>query len=104
MSYRVAAGDSLGSISRRFATSVETLTKLNPLEHNAALRVGDTLRVPAPPSRGAQNRTIRYRVKPGDSLWQIASRFNVTVQQIARWNGIEATSTLLPGSQLSLEI
>jgi len=103
-SYRIAAGDSLASVGRRFDTSTATLKRLNPLAQDGRLRVGDTLRVPATAARNARARTITYRVKPGDSLWQIASRFNVTVQEIARWNGIDATSTLLPGAQLNLEI
>jgi membrane-bound lytic murein transglycosylase D len=43
-------------------------------------------------------------VRRGDSLWQIANRYNVTVSQIARWNGLRTSSTLRPGARLTLEI
>ena len=34
---------------------------------------------------------IRYRVKSGDYLGKIASRYGVGVSQIKRWNGLKST-------------
>lgn len=41
-----------------------------------------------------------YRVESGDSLWTIAARFGVTVQELADANGIPATSGLAIGQEL----
>ncbi|MFN0202975.1 MAG: transglycosylase SLT domain-containing protein [Bacteroidia bacterium] len=28
-----------------------------------------------------------YKIKPGDSLWEVAKKYNVTVDQLRKWNG-----------------
>ena len=43
---------------------------------------------------------IIYFAKPGDTLWKIAKRFNSTVEDIARVNGIEDVNNLQVGRQL----
>ena len=39
-----------------------------------------------------QGRTFYYRVKRGDTLAQIASRYDVSVQDLKRWNGMAQVS------------
>jgi membrane-bound lytic murein transglycosylase D len=34
---------------------------------------------------------IAYRIKPGDTLSQIASQYGTTVQQLKSWNGLRTT-------------
>lgn len=46
--YVVLPGDTLWRLSRRFATTVATLTELNRLTDATALRVGQRLRLPSP--------------------------------------------------------
>ena len=43
---------------------------------------------------------IIYFAKPGDTLWKIAKKFNSTVENIARVNGIEDANNLQVGKQL----
>ena len=43
---------------------------------------------------------ILYIVKPGDTLWKIAKRFNSTIDDIARMNGIEDTNKIDVGQKL----
>jgi len=45
--YQVKHGDTLSGIARKFATSIAQLVELNDLERPAALRIGQSLRVPA---------------------------------------------------------
>ncbi|UCE88614.1 MAG: LysM peptidoglycan-binding domain-containing protein, partial [Pseudomonadota bacterium] len=52
-----------------------------------------------PPSRTITQR-IGYRVRPGDSLSRISSRFNVTVAQLRRWNSLPKGRYLQPGQRL----
>ena len=49
-------------------------------------------------------RTVRYKVRKGDSLARIASKFNVTVRQIAEWNGLDLKRYLQPGQPLKLYV
>jgi membrane-bound lytic murein transglycosylase D len=53
---------------------------------------------------GNTTRKLRYTVRNGDSLYLIARRFRVGIDQIARWNGIDRNKILRPGQKLSLYV
>ncbi len=46
--------------------------------------------------------TNLYIVQPGDSLWKIARRFGTTVEELARFNGLEDPGHLVPGQAVRL--
>lgn len=98
--YQVAAGDSLWTISRRYATSVDALVRANRLDPKRPLKVGQTLVVPGK----SVDRKIHYRVRRGDSLARIASRFRIRIKDIARWNALDAAEYLQPGQRLVLYV
>ncbi len=91
--YEVTVADSLYSISRRFATNEETLISLNALTDSLHLEVGQTLLVP----RIDNNIYAVYVVAPGDSLFNIARRYNTTVAQLRALNGVEGGRDLAVG-------
>ena len=43
---------------------------------------------------------ILYIAKPGDSLWKIAKKFNSTVDELARMNGIENENEIIIGQKI----
>ena len=43
-----------------------------------------------------------YTVKPGDTLWAIAQRNGVSVQDLVRANGLANPSAIFPGEQLTI--
>jgi len=101
--YRVARGDSLTSVARKFGLSVAALAAANGLASNAELLAGATLSIPggtaaasAPPATPAP---VRYRVRSGDTLSSIARQFNVSLQALRSWNGLRS-SRILVGQQL----
>ena len=56
----------------------------------------------APPRRNITKR-IGYKVRPGDSLARISSKFRVSIQQLKRWNkSIRTKKYLQPGQWLTL--
>jgi len=87
ITYTVVRGDSLWSIAQRFNTTVEEIKSLNNLTSNL-LSIGQELKIP-----GGSPNYITYTVVRGDSLWSIAQRFNVTVEEIKIFNNL--TSNLL---------
>lgn len=97
--YTVQRGDSLWSVANKLNTSVDELKRLNNLTSNL-LQIGQVLKVPGntsneePPSQG----TV-YTVKSGDSLWLIANRFGVTVNDIITANNL-TSNVLSIGQQL----
>ena len=45
--YKVVAGDSLWSISRRYKTTVDAICELNGIKENAILKIGKILYIPS---------------------------------------------------------
>jgi membrane-bound lytic murein transglycosylase D len=51
-----------------------------------------------------QIRTVSYKVKSGDSLARIASKFNVTVAELLEWNSLTPSQYIQPGQVLKLVV
>ncbi len=83
--HAAADGETLPEIARRYRVTVAALEEANHLEPHAAVPAGFLLNVPAPPPAA---RLIHYRVRRGDTLEGIADRFDVTVEELRRWNHI----------------
>lgn len=71
-------------------------------DRSAAARTGTapqvTATTPAPVSRVARDGV--YTVQRGDTLYGIAGSFGTDAAELARWNGLAATSALTPGQTL----
>ena len=46
---------------------------------------------------------LPYRVQAGDSLNSIAKKYNVTVDQLIKWNNIQDPGMLTVGQQLKIK-
>lgn len=97
--HRVEAGDTLFNISQRYNLSVADLITVNNIKGNS-IRKGQVLKVTAASAQRNAVRNVSYTVRKGDTLNTIASRFNVDVGDIRRWN--RNTRTVSPGQRLKL--
>jgi len=93
--YIVQVGDSLYSISRRYNLTVDELKRLNNLTSNT-LTIGQRLLIQGTPSTPITGNT--YVVKSGDSLYQIARNYGVTVDALKQVNNL--TNDLLSIGQV----
>lgn len=108
LTYRVVSGDSLWAIARRHQVRVRELASWNGMAPGDPLAIGRQLVIWQP--QGASNtverpeliRQINYSVRRGDSLHRIASRFNLSVTEIASWNNLNTRRYLHPGQRLTL--
>ena len=100
-SYKVRSGDTLSGIASRLGVNAKDLQQWNNLR-GSNLKVGQSLTVGAGSSaaRLADNSSITYRVRKGDSLSSIAKRHGVNIKDVMRWNS--DTANLQPGDQLTL--
>ena len=53
---------------------------------------------------GNTTRKLNYTVRNGDSLYLIASRFRVSVNQLVRWNNLDKNKILRPGQRLTMYV
>ncbi len=119
--YRVQAGDTLFSISKRFGMTVDQVRAENQLSGNA-LQAGRTLRfagvtagastasASATPSNSALIRASApakpksaprlYTVRSGDSLFAIAIKFGVELEDLMRWNKLSTRTVIQPGLKI----
>ena len=98
--HRVDEGDTLYNIAQRYNLSVADLITANNLS-GSNIRRGQVLKVAsAQPSAQSNIRNVSYTVRQGDTLNTIASRFNVDVNDIRRWN--RNTRTIQPGQKIKL--
>lgn len=99
--YIVEKGDSLWSIANKYNINVSDLIELNNLENNI-LQVGDKLLIPSENEvveEPSKEQTIEYVVQRGDNLWNLASKYSTTVNEIKSLNNLN-TNVLQPGQLL----
>ena len=85
--YIVVLGDTLYGIAKKFDTSVQTIKELNNLVNNT-ISVGQKLII-KPKSDNSSLECIVYTVKKGDNLYNIAKKYNTTVEEIKRYNNLQ---------------
>ena len=94
--YEVKKGDSLWLISQKFDITVPELIDINNLE-NLTIYAGQKLLVPNP-----SNISEFYTVEKGDTIWSIAKKFNLTVDELKEINNLD-TNMLSVGQQLIIQ-
>lgn len=84
--YTVKSGDSLWSIAKKFNTTVDDLKKANNLTSNS-LSIGQKLVIPGKKESTSNN---VYTVQKGDSLYSIARKYNVDVNDLKQANNLSS--------------
>jgi LysM repeat protein len=106
--YVVVAGDTLGTIAKRFGTTVAQLVQLNNLTDPDRIAVGQKLTIPgaggaapaASTTPSASGQGQKYVIQKGDTLLSIARKFGVTVKQVQDANNITDPDRIYPGQEL----
>ena len=93
--YIVRRGDSLYLIANTFNTTVQAIKKENNLKSNL-LRVGQKLIIHSGKPKGA----TLYTVKSGDTPFEIATKFGMSLNYLLSLNGLSPRSKIYPGQKL----
>ena len=105
------------SISRRYGMSVPQLARMNHVSTGTVLQPGQRLQVAGSggsailprhgldqagsPPRAAK---VNYKVRRGDTLSDIARRFEVTVRDLQAWNNMGRSTALRAGQFLTIRV
>ncbi|HKZ22435.1 MAG TPA: LysM peptidoglycan-binding domain-containing protein [candidate division Zixibacteria bacterium] len=128
VTHKVQRGETLSRIANKYGVSASTLAKTNNLTTKAKLKRGQPIKIPVvvsqkyaasevikknsspkvastvKPKAVEQQKLIRYRVKSGDNLFELAQRFNTTPSQIRKLNGIKKQNYLIQGNIIKLPL
>jgi membrane-bound lytic murein transglycosylase D len=111
--HQVCKGDTLLALAQHYRIRLDDIIALNDIRNPKALRIGSDLilplkkgysRYPMEELKDDYIRTRRktYTVCKGDSLWEIAQRFNVTEKQLRVWNRLGWSNIIRPGQTLTV--
>jgi len=103
--HRVEEGDTLSLIARKYRTTPFAIAQANSLTNRKTIQIGDKLIIPVTPGKASvavrgNIASIRYAMKPGDTIASVARDYEVTVAQIRKWNRLGVKSQLSPGKVL----
>ncbi|MGI8316396.1 LysM peptidoglycan-binding domain-containing protein [Halobacillus mangrovi] len=96
----VNKGDTLWSIAQDKGVSVEQIKQENNLSSNLIFP-DQTLNINEEKSEG-QASGDTHTVKSGDTLWSIGQDYEVSVDELQAWNGLDS-ALIHPGDKLSVE-
>lgn len=109
--HTVRAGDSLWTISRKYGTTVSKLRKLNNMRRRSTIRPRQKILVATKPAGSSSNNiqlaaattgSKTHRVRRGDTLWEIAKKYDIGVSEIKRLNNLR-TNKIKPGDELRVK-
>lgn len=98
--YRVKANDSLESIAKKYNTNKEYLSDLNNLYYDESLREGMDIIVP----KNKQKYFDSYTITSGDTLYEIAKKYNINPTLLASLNGLDMEDYIYAGQVILLPV
>jgi membrane-bound lytic murein transglycosylase D len=115
--HEIRNGETLGQLAEKYHTTETVLREINGLRGNL-IRAGGYLMVPHATAaidayaQSASERALRqinrarsgerssHVVRPGDSLWSIATAYEVNVRELAAWNAMAPGDILSVGREV----
>ena len=97
--YTVKSGDTLSGIAEKYGTTYQQLAQMNGISNPDLIYSGQELKI-----NGTADPAVKmYTVKSGDTLSEIAARYNTTYQKLAQINGIGNPDLIHPGQVIKIK-
>jgi membrane-bound lytic murein transglycosylase D len=122
--YEASVGEPLDVIAEKLGTTEQAILRFHGHEDEERMLDYAEIAVPVPYARAKATpivapsprrvrggsygpggaRLVRHRVRPGDSLWKVARRYDVSMAKLRAWNGLWRTNTLRIGQRLRVYV
>lgn len=99
--HQVEERETLFGISRRYQVAVNEIILNNP-QLQEGLKLGQRIRVPFIAKAVLPEGAKLHKVEPGETLFAISKKYNVTVSDVLKWNNLQG-SDLSVGQSLIIE-
>ena len=99
--YIVKSGDTLSAIAKKYNTTYQKIAQDNNIENPNLIYPNQKLKIYTNVSQ--ETKEIIYIVKSGDTLSEIAQKFNTTYQKIAKDNNISNPNLIYPNQKLVIK-
>ncbi len=100
--YVVQQGDTLFAIARAYGTTVAQLAALNGIPDPDVISIGQVLTLSGRPEVAAAALPDSYLVQPGDTLYSIAARYDLSVGSLAALNDLDDPNRIAAGARLKI--
>lgn len=94
--YVIKKGDSLNNIAKKFNTNKEIIKDINDIYYDDLIRAGMEIVVP----KKTDEYFNFYTMKKGDTLYQVALKYDVNPELLASLNGLNITDYFYSGQEI----
>lgn len=95
--YVVKKGDTLSEIAARYGTTYQELARINGIKNPNIIHVGQEIKL-----GDVKKQAVLYIVKRGDTLSEIAKKYNTTVNKLVEDNKIDNPNLIYPGQKIKI--
>ena len=105
--HEVRRGETLSQIAQQYSVSTQELMAVNNLQNPHQVHIGQELSIPgagdmAVASAGGGGDARTYRVRRGDTLYEIAQREGVPIAELQAWNNMGQNDRITVGEVLQV--
>jgi murein DD-endopeptidase MepM/ murein hydrolase activator NlpD len=108
LEYQTKEGDSIWSITRQFQLSIHEVAQVNKIEQDERLSPGQLIKIPTNEEDNSSSNgvvsTLTYTVQKGESLWDIAQQYRLSLEDISAVNDLNETNSLPIGQEIKIPI
>ena len=111
--YFVKPGDNLDNLAYEWNTTIQNIVKINNIANPNFLFIGQKLQIPSNYidklnstniNTNNRNHSLSYTTKMGDSLWSIAKKFGVSVENLLKVNDLRQQDFIYIGQELQIPL
>jgi murein DD-endopeptidase MepM/ murein hydrolase activator NlpD len=93
-------GETIYSIARVYGVPVQSILQLNGIVDATRVQAGQRIRIPVQNAGGGTGGYGEHRVVRGETLYSIARRYSITLQELLDLNGLLSSYVLKEGDRI----